>query len=81
MELFIQMNKMFGTTIILATHNKKLMETYQFPVITIDNHHVSFSGAIGEKSTESNRRWRGPKPQSSNYFSDISKEFENIGKA
>lgn len=81
MELFIQMNKMFGTTIILATHNKKLMETYQFPVITIDNHHVSFSGAIGEKLTESNRRWRGPKPQSSNYFSDISKQFENIGKA
>ena len=28
MELFIQMNKLFGTTIILATHNKKLMDTY-----------------------------------------------------
>ena len=38
MELFIQMNKMFGTTIILATHNKKLMETYKFPVIKVENH-------------------------------------------
>lgn len=78
MELFIQMNKIFGTTIILATHNKKMMETYKFPIISIDNRHVSFSGAHAEESA---RKWKGPKPQSSNYFSEISKQFENIGNS
>ena len=80
MELFIQMNKMFGTTIILATHNKKLLETYKFPVITIDNHHVSFSGSNENKTilSENSRQWKGPQPQ--NYFSEISKQFEDIGK-
>ena len=81
MELFVQMNKAFGTTIILATHNKKLLETYKFPVISIDNRHVSFSGANGDKKTETSRKWKGPQPQSSNYFSEISKQFENIGNS
>lgn len=84
MELFIQMNKMFGTTIILATHNKKLLETYKFPVITVENHHVTFSGANGENSTgaENTRKWKGPQPQQTqNYFSQISKQFEDIGNA
>ena len=79
MDLFIQMNKMFGTTIILATHNKKLLETYHFPVITVDNHHVTFGSA--EKDNELNahsRQWKGPQPQ--NYFSKLSKQFEDIGK-
>lgn len=80
MELFIQMNKTFGTTVILATHNKKMLETYRFPVISIDNHHVSFSG-ITESGKESTRKWKGPKPQSQsqNYFNEVSKKFENIG--
>ena len=79
LELFIQMNKTFGTTIVLATHNRKLLETYHFPVISISNHHVTFSGA--EKGTsETSRKWKGPKPQSSkNIFEDLSKQFENIG--
>lgn len=81
MELFIQMNKMFGTTIILATHNKKLLETYRFPVITVEKHHVSFSNAAKESVSESTRKWKGPKPQSQNYFSEISKQFEDIGNA
>jgi cell division transport system ATP-binding protein len=81
MELFIQMNKMFGTTIILATHNKKMLETYRFPIITIENHHVSFSSKNDDKNSESNRKWKGPKPQSQNYFSEISKQFENIGNS
>ena len=76
MELFIQMNKMFGTTVILATHNKKLLETYKFPVIMVDNHHVAFSGTNTENTT---RKWKGPQPQ--NYFSEVSKQFEDIGKA
>lgn len=76
MELFIQMNKMLGTTVILATHNKKLLETYKFPVITVDNHHVTFAGAADK--TESLRRWKGPQPQ--NYFADLSKQLEEIGK-
>jgi len=80
LELFIQMNKMFGTTIILATHNNKLIETYKFPVIKIDNHHVAFSGLSGIK-TESNvqKTWKGPKPQVQNYFTELSKQFEDIG--
>ena len=76
MELFIQMNKMFGTTIILATHNKKLLETYKFPVITVDNHHVAFSSNKNDSAPA--RKWKGPQPQ--NYFSEISKQFEGIGK-
>ena len=78
MELFIQMNKMFGTTIILATHNKKLLETYKFPIIMVENHHVAFSGVNSEKENTSARKWKGPQPQ--NYFSEISKQFEDIGK-
>lgn len=79
MELFIQMNKMFGTTVILATHNKKLMETYKFPVIMVDNHHVAFSGINSDLSNDKTRKWKGPQPQS--VFSEISKQFEGIGKA
>jgi cell division transport system ATP-binding protein len=79
MELFIQMNKVMGTTIILATHNKKLLETYKFPIITVDNHHVSFSGASDKKSGDHARQWKGPQPQ--NYFADLSKQLEDIGKA
>lgn len=79
MELFIQMNKMFGTTIILATHNKKLMETYKFPVIQVENHRVSFIGQ--QKSTtpapEAKKIWKGPKPQT--YFAELSKQFDDIG--
>jgi cell division transport system ATP-binding protein len=83
MELFIQMNKTFGTTIILATHNKKLLDTYHFPVITIENHHVAFSGTGNDKNSdlESGRKWKGPKPQAQNDFIEISKQFENIGNA
>ena len=80
MEMFIQMNKTFGTTIILATHNKKLLETYRFPVITVENHHVGFSGTYDEQE-EAPRKWKGPKPQSSNYFTDLSKQLENIGNS
>ena len=81
MELFIQMNKMFGTTIILATHNTKLMETYKFPVIHVENHRVNFinknkkSDSVNESETK--RTWRGPKPQ--NYFAELSKQFDDIG--
>ena len=79
MELFVQMNKVFGTTIILATHNKKLLDTYHFPVISIENHHVSFNG-INDTSTDSTRKWKGPKPQLQNDFAELSKQFEEIGK-
>jgi cell division transport system ATP-binding protein len=80
MELFIQMNKVFGTTVILATHNKKLLETYKFPLILIENHHVAFSGLNDKNAAfENARKWKGPKPQ--NYFSQISKQFEDIGNS
>lgn len=82
MELFIQMNKMFGTTIILATHSKKLMETYKFPVIKVENHRVSFTGKpdTTAKANDSEKKiWKGPKPQ--NYFAELSKQFDDIGNA
>ncbi len=84
MKLFMEMNKEFGTTIILATHSKKLMDTYKFPVIRVENHRVSFIGdkkstTISEPGNESEpkRIWRGPKPQ--NYFNELSKQFDDIG--
>ena len=82
MELFIQMNKMFGTTVILATHSKKLMDTYKFPVIKVENHHVNFTGksdATTETIDSKKKIWKGPKPQ--NYFTELSKQFDDIGNA
>lgn len=80
MELFIQMNKMFGTTIILATHSQKLMDTYKFPVIRVENHKVSFTGTkTSAPVAESKKVWKGPKPQ--NYFTELSKQFDDIGNA
>lgn len=82
MELFIQMNKTFGTTIILATHSTKLMDTYKFPVIRVENHKLSFVG--GKTSSAQNvddikKMWKGPKPQ--NYFAELSKQFDDIENA
>lgn len=77
MELFIQMNRVFGTTIILATHSQRLMETYKFPIIRVENHHVNFLGQ-GKTATPTPKKvWKGPKPQ--NYFAELSKQFEDIG--
>lgn len=78
MELFIQMNKMFGTTIILATHNKKLMETYKFPVMHVENHKLGFIGTNATvKSTSPTTQTHTKKPQ--DYFAELSKQFDNIG--
>jgi cell division transport system ATP-binding protein len=82
MELFIQMNKNFGTTIILATHSQKLMDTYKFPVIRVENHKVGFVGGepVAGSAAEKDgvKIWKGPKPQ--NYFSELSKQFDEIGQ-
>lgn len=73
MELFIQMNKMFGTTIILATHNSKLIETYKFPIMHVENHKLNF---IGQKA---------PTPKKTrtsaddDYFAELAKQFKDIG--
>ncbi|MDR2413252.1 MAG: ATP-binding cassette domain-containing protein [Rickettsiales bacterium] len=77
MELFMQMNKSFGTTIILATHNRKLMDIYKFPVIMVENHKVSFMGKENiSDAAEQKKVWKGPKPQ--NYFTDLLKQFDEI---
>ena len=73
------MNKMFGTTIILATHSKKLMETYKYPIITVENHRISFSGTQTTTTADTKKVWKGPKPQ--NYFTELSKQFDDIGNA
>lgn len=77
MELFIQMNKTFGTTIILATHSKKIMETYKYPIITVENHRISFSGIHPTPPPEQKRTSKGPKSQ--NYFTELTKQFDDIG--
>lgn len=82
MELFIQMNKTFGTTIILATHSTKLMDTYKFPVIRVENHKLSFVGgktSSTQKADDIKKIWKGPKPQ--NYFAELSKQFDDIENA
>ena len=79
MELFIQMNKLFGTTIILATHNRKLMETYKFPVIHVENHRVGFVGKSQNATPDPKKVWKGPTPK--NYFTELSKQFDKIGNA
>jgi len=79
MELFIQMNKLFGTTIILATHNKKLMDTYKFPVIHVENHRVGFVGKSSNVIPDLKKVWKGPTPK--NYFTELSKQFDDIGNA
>ncbi|MDE6571363.1 MAG: ATP-binding cassette domain-containing protein [Alphaproteobacteria bacterium] len=76
MELFIQMNKIFGTTIILATHSQKLMDTYKFPVIRVENHRVTFVGQKDAADPAPKKVWKGPKPQ--NYFAELSKQFDDI---
>jgi cell division transport system ATP-binding protein len=78
MELFVQMNKNFGTTIILATHSQKLMDTYKFPVIKVENQKVGFIGGAAQDANETKKTWKGPKPQ--NYFSELSKQFDEIGQ-
>ncbi len=73
MEMFIQMNKNFGTTIILATHSKKLMDTYKFPKILVENNKLRFEGSGGEPVKKT------AEPDKKNYFAELSKQFEEIG--
>jgi len=73
MELFIQMNKMLGTTIIIATHNSKLMETYKFPVMHVENHKLNF---VGSRAAAPKKE----KPKADDeYFSELVKQFKDIG--
>ena len=78
MELFIQMNKIFGTTIILATHSQKLMDIYKFPKIIVENHRVTFtSHGNSIENADAIKLWKGPKPK--NYFEDLSQQLDKIG--
>ena len=78
MELFIQMNKMFGTTIILATHNSALMEKYKFPVMHVENHHVNFVGGRAGNARTTTKR-PAIKAGGDGYFAALSKQFSDIG--
>ena len=80
MELFLQMNKNFGTAIILATHSQKLMNTYKFPKILVEDHHVKFT-----EGEENKTKFGDVKKTSSvsgiradNYFGDLSKKFAEL---
>ena len=78
MELFIQMNKMFNTTIILATHNSKLIETYKFPIMHVENHKLSFMGPSATHSHTGAKK-SVPEIHDTGYFTELSKQFKNIG--
>lgn len=85
MELFLQMNKNFGTAIILATHSQKLMDTYKFPKIFVEDHKVRFQdsgsqfspllGGSAPKGGEGGLNTKSAK-KSENYFSDLSNKLE-----
>lgn len=51
MELFLQMNKSFGTAMIIATHSQKLLDTYPFPRIVVENNHVKFQDPVSKSKT------------------------------
>jgi hypothetical protein len=58
------------------------METYKFPVIRVENHRVAFTGksvSPAPTSESGTKIWKGPKPQ--NYFTELSKQFDDIGNA
>lgn len=78
MELFIQMNKIFGTTIILATHNSKLMETYKFPIMHVENHKLMFRGASHANSGGTKKI---TPTNTDKYFAELTKQFGEIGNA
>jgi cell division transport system ATP-binding protein len=95
MELFIQMNKSFGTAIILATHSQKLLDTYNFPQIIVENHHVKFKDSLSRadaahKKAQSimpktdDAKKTAPNAAGTNYFStlsnDLEKQFGDIAK-
>lgn len=75
MELFVQMNKKFGTTVIIATHSLKIMSNYKFPTIIIEDGKVSFTNRTEETTRKT---WKGPKPQ--NYFAELSERFDKIAE-
>lgn len=77
MELFIQMNKNFGTTIILATHSSKLMDAYKFPRIFVDGGKLRFEGSASASPQTPPKTWRGPE-RAANYFDTIAKKMSDI---
>ena len=93
MEMFIQMNKNFGTAVIIATHSQKLLDAYPFPRILVEDRKVSFRETAGPREPEQKKPaplpYAPPKaaregPRDSNYFAQLSAElqaqFEEIAK-
>ncbi len=52
MQLFVDLNEKLGTTIIIATHSKKLMEEYRYPRIYVNDKQVKFKKPYGEDMTD-----------------------------
>ncbi len=81
MELFLQMNKNFGTTIILATHSTKLMETYKFPKIVVSDKHVLFQNNVLQHNDthtpDTVTSGRKTHTRDDNYFSKLSLDLED----
>ncbi len=85
MKLFIQMNKVSGTTIILSTHSQKLMDTYNFPVLRVENHKVNFITPASKilkrpvaKPTVQETMNEIKEENAKNYLKELSKSFADI---
>jgi cell division transport system ATP-binding protein len=70
MDLFVRMRDEYGSAIIIATHSRQLMSTYNFHRIRVENGTVRFANSAepaGGAGTE-------------NYFSELSRRFSDIIK-
>ncbi|MDR1696965.1 MAG: ATP-binding cassette domain-containing protein [Rickettsiales bacterium] len=77
MDLFIQMNKSFGTTIIMATHSQKFLDNFNFPRILVADKKVTFQNAFGQTVEPLNVMPTGA-PRAQGYFSELQNQFAEL---
>ena len=58
------------------SHNSKLMETYKFPVMHVENHKLTFKGPA---RTHTGAKKTAPEIHDTKYFTELSKQFNDIG--
>lgn len=77
MDLFVQMNRAFGTAIILATHSQKILDTYKFPRIIVEDRHVTFEEGGKRKAESENKKAEKNKPEKSKKsFASLSDDLQ-----
>jgi cell division transport system ATP-binding protein len=66
MDLFVRMKEEYGSAIIIATHSRDLMDSYNFHRIRVENGAVRFANGDAQP------------PAGENYFADLSRRFSEI---